>query len=134
MTSRSTMRTTVRAAAQAELYFSAFTVLEQWGQGIDPEALPGFAVFTPRENKNRVGAGQYQRLTDLVVLIRREGAATLEDDLDLDAEAAETMVLAAIIGLGVEDCELVSIDTEIPGTGEKRIGSVTLTFRVLQLT
>jgi hypothetical protein len=128
------MRSAVRTAAGLAAAFDGFTVLTQWGQQIDPEALPGLAVFTPRETSTRAAAGSYQRATDVVVLIRRAGAAALEDDLDGDAAAAEAMVLAALEALAPDDVEFLSAETDIPAAGETRIGNLTLTFRVLQLT
>ena len=128
------MRGAVRTAVSGAAHFAGFTILTQWGQQIDQDALPGIAVFTPREDKRRVAAGKYQRQTDVVVLIRREGAASLEDRLDDDASAAEAVALAALLALAIEDAELASVEIDIPGSGEQRIGSAVLTFRVLQLT
>lgn len=131
--SRSAMREAVRSAALGAAYFRSFTVLRQWGQSIAPDDLPGLAVFTPRETKQRVASSAHERMTDLMVLIRRTGGESLEDDLDRDAEAAEAMALAALEALELADVQLVSAETDIPGSGEERIGSMALTFRALQL-
>jgi hypothetical protein len=44
------------------------------------------------------------------------------------------MVLAALEALAPDDVEFLSAETDIPAAGETRIGNLTLTFRVLQLT
>lgn len=128
---RAAMRQALRDAAVVA--FPGHKVARRWGQVIDKDALPGVGFFTPRFQKVRDGSNAYSRTTDIACLIKRNGGADLEDLLDADTGIAEAMVLATLKGQ-VEDIELDSADFDIPGSGETRIGQVTLTFRALQLT
>lgn len=131
--SRSALRAAVRTAVSEAAALSDFTIVPGWGRQLSPDALPGLCVFTPREMKQRNGTHSYQRQTDLIVLVKRAGGDDLEDLLDLDAEAVEVAVLPVLLNLG-SDAEAMSIDTEIPGNAEERVGTISITFRITQLS
>lgn len=127
------MRAALRAAASAHL--SGFSVVTQWGQSVDQSGLPAVGFFTPVERKSREAAGRYVRQTDIVALIRMSGRADLEDSLDAAADTVEAIAIAALEAIlrDGDDVEVVSVDTDIPGVGEQRIGACTVTLRSTQL-
>jgi len=132
MATRKQLRDAVRAAVALDATLSGHA-LAPWGQDLDEGTLAGLGVFTPREVKRREAAGQFARQTDIVILIKRRGGDTLEDDLDTDVVAAESVALTALDSL-VDDIEAVQIETDIPGRGKQRLGQIALTLRAVQLT
>lgn len=129
---RTAIRSALKAALLADPRFSGWAPLRGWSQAIEAANLPALGVFTPRETKSREGVRTYRTGTEVSVLVKRAGGATLEDDLDADADAIEAMALVILDGIA-EDVELSQTETDIPGAGEARVGTMMLTFRVLSL-
>jgi len=130
---RAAFRTAVRAALVADPRFAGFTLLSAWSQNIDAEALPVMAVATPREDKSLTGHTEAQRVTSLAVVIKRMGDDDIEDDLDDDSDAAEIAVLAALDGEH-QQAVLQSTETRLDGSGDRRVGTLTMTFQVTTWT
>jgi hypothetical protein len=128
---RSAMRTGLRAALAADPDFGALRQLSAWAQDIDAASLPFLAVVTPRETKDLDSLDTSLRDTTLVVILKRLGGEALEDQLDDDSAALERICLSALGSLDVE-AELLSVDIQLDGKGEQRLGSLTMTFRVRQ--
>lgn len=130
---RAEFRADVRTALLAAPRFAGFTLLSAWAQNIDAEALPVMAVATPREDKTLTGHTEAQRVTSVVVVIKRLGDDDLEDFLDDDSDAAEIAVLAALDGAN-QEAVLQSTETRLDGAGDRRVGTLTMTFRVTTWT
>lgn len=130
---RAEFRADVRTALLAEARFAAFTLLSAWAQNIDAELLPVMAVATPREGKSLTGHAEAQRVTSLVVVIKRAGGDDLEDVLDDDSDAAEIAVLAALDSAN-QEAVLETTETRLDGDGSRRVGTLTMTFRVTTWT
>jgi hypothetical protein len=130
---RAEFRAAARAALQVDARFAAFTMLSAWAQNIDSEDLPVMAVATPREDKTLTGHAEAQRVTSLVVVVKRLGDDDLEDILDDDSDAVEIAVLGALDGAN-QEAVLQSAETRLDGAGERRVGTLTMTFRITTWT
>ena len=127
---RSQYRAAVRAALVAEPVFAGFTVLSAWSQNIDKDTLPVLGVATPSETKDVDTLGSATVDTQLVVVAKVSGGEDLEDALD---DLSEPIELAVIGVLDDEErqCQLRMTDTVLDGAGEKRVGTITMTFSVV---
>ena len=128
---RTAMRAGLRAALAAHPVFGGLRQMSAWAQDIDAESLPILSVVTPREVKDLDAFDRALRETTLVVIVKRLGADTLEDQLDEDSAGLERACLATLETLAVE-AELQSTDVQLDGKGEQRLGTLIMTFRVRQ--
>lgn len=126
---RAVYRSAVRAALLASPEFGAFNARSAWAQKIDPEELPVFGVATPRESKDLEGHGTSARSTQLIVVLKRLGGDDLEDVLDIDSEAVERIVLAALLTDPERMVTLTDTEVTIDGSGAQRVGTLQMTFR-----
>lgn len=106
---------------------SGFTLLSAWAGGINAELLPVIGVVTPQERVAPLTLKQAQRSLRLQVVAKRLGAAELEDEIDLDADAIEACVTAAMHAQGIR-CLPEDITTTLDGSGEQKIGTVVVSF------
>jgi len=130
---RPQMRSALRGALAISADFAGHTVLTSWGRNKDAASLPSIGIFTPRFQIQTAAVGARQETTDLLVLIGRQDGDTLEDLLDADATAMETLVLETLAP-DFDEIEILSGENDVPGIGEKRLGTMMLTFRAVALT
>lgn len=126
---RSEYRTAAAAAITGSAEFAGVEYLKVWAERLDPESLPVFSVVTPQERTQRVSHGGAERGTLLQVVIKRAGGLELADTLDLDSEAVEALVTAAIETQHIE-CALEETTVVVNGEGAGRVGTLVMGFRV----
>jgi hypothetical protein len=126
---RKALRDAVMAGMAGHARFAAMTAIRAWTQGIDDAALPAYGVLTPQESARRAAKDLLARTVQLVVVLKRAGAATIEDDLDADAEAIEAVVGAAVFPTAL-DYTLTDTQMPLSGEGGARAGSIVLRFDV----
>lgn len=126
---RAEYRDLTRQTLLASSRFSEFTTRSAWAQNISAEDLPIFAVVTPGETKDLDSLTSSARETTLHLVIKRLGDESIEEVLDDDSVAAEILLLEAFRGKGIAG-DLTQTQIQIDGTGEQRIGSLTMTFRI----
>lgn len=126
---RARYRDIVKAALSASARFGSFTTKSAWAQNISAEDLPVFGVATPHETKNRDSLDTSERDTTLHLVIKRLGLDGIEDLLDDDSQAAETLVLEALEAEGIQG-DLTQTEIRLDGGGEQRAGALTMTFRI----
>lgn len=126
-------RTAVRAAARQALQgasgLDGFTEISAWVQSVDADALPAWAVATPREIRDRQGMDNAQEDLTLAVVLKRLGGADIEDVLDADSAVIEAAVVPAVRS-EFRQCELVQTEIKLDGEGARRIGTLTMAFTV----
>lgn len=130
MTWRAAYRTAARVSLAQVHRFQNIPLERSWSGHVDDSRLPIMGVVTPSEGVRPSSSGRFERETLLQVALKRSGGASLEDDLDLDAEAIEAAVFAALINPSVQ-CFPAEISTSINGDGARRLGTVVVTFRIL---
>lgn len=126
---RSNYRTIVRTAVTGSAAFTGVKVLSAWVQNISADDLPVLGVATPIERKERDSLDSSARETVLKVVLKRLGGDTIEDTLDADSQALETLIEAAFTSASVA-AVLEETSIEVDGAGDRRVGSLVLTFRV----
>jgi len=123
------LRQQARTALQAAPVLLGYTEFWAWSQSVDGKALPGWAVATPREVRERVAQDQAQDSLTLAVIVKRTGGDDLEDLMDADADRIETALVPAMRS-AARDCELATTDMRLDGEGARRVATLTLTFTV----
>lgn len=126
---RSGYRAAVYAALTASERFGSVPQMRGWAENLDRVSLPVIAALTPSETKRVVAHGQIECETLLQVVLKRTGGASIEDDLDDDAEAIEALVIGALLGRQVQ-CFPESLTAVVSGDGQQRTGTVVVNFRV----
>ncbi|NVK57323.1 MAG: hypothetical protein HWE26_17100 [Alteromonadaceae bacterium] len=126
---RSQFRADVRAALQADPLLAGITYLSAWAENIDPDTLPVMGVVTPSERSRVESHTSVEKGTLLQVVLKRRGDEDIEDDLDDDTAVIEATVIAALRTLQTQ-CVLEETTTVVDGSGGRRIGTATLSFRV----
>ena len=127
---RSGYRAAVKAAIAADPAFAGVTWLSAWAQkGITPASLPVIGVATPGERSKPASHGTFEKGTLLLVQLKREGGADIEDLIDEDGAAIERVVITALQTRG-QQCLLEEISTSVNDEGARRIGTVSASFRV----
>lgn len=129
MSARGSFRAIARAALAGDPRMSGFTMLSAWAGGINAELLPVIGVVTPQERVAPLTLKQAQRTLRLQVVAKRLGAAELEDEIDLDADAIEACVTAAMHAQGLR-CLPEEVTTTLNGEGEQKIGTVVVSFGI----
>ncbi|MER5172664.1 hypothetical protein [Thioclava kandeliae] len=129
MSHRPEYRETIKTVLGADATFSSYTQISAWANAVNAEVMPAWFVATPREQPSRSAHGQSQRVTDLIVGLKRLGGDAIEDALDADAVVIERLVIGAL-RTRERDCELTVIDIKTDGGAEQRVGTLTLTFRI----
>lgn len=125
---RKALRQAVRDVVYGLSIFDNFTVLESWGQSLDPEALPVVGVMTPTERVEGLDGSTLRRGTTVVVHFAMVGGDGLDDQLDDYADTVESVVYAVLKNRAEPLFGVDSIDVDVKSAGGKRMGSATLTF------
>jgi hypothetical protein len=128
---RSAIRAGLRAALAADPTYGAVRQISAWSQNVDAASLPIIGVVTPKEIKDLDGLKTSERETTLLVVLKRIGGEDLEDQLDDDSAAIEIVALTALSGMDL-GAELMATDLTLDGSGERRVGTLTMTFRLRQ--
>lgn len=127
-------RIVIRAAAVAALYgvlrFKRFTHIKALSQSVDADTLPVYGFSTPREISSATDQSAHERRVELKARFTRLGDDSIEDDLDLDAEAAEAALLP-VLRSAYLDAEIMQTELQLSGEGKQRVGTVELTFSIL---
>lgn len=126
---RKTVRDAAKAALGATAHLAGFTEISAWAQSVDVQALPAWAVATPREMRDRVSQGRDERQLTLAVVIKRVGTSTIEDQMDVDADAIERALVPALSNDN-RDCDLTQTETRVDGDGAQRVGTLTMAFTI----
>lgn len=126
---RADYRAAARLALSAHPRFFGVAVLSAWRGNIDSASLPVIGVVTPDERISLATRGQTECGTLLQVVLKRLGGVELEDDLDLDAEAIEAVLYAALPPLNVQ-CLPESVSVMIEDRADQGLGTVIVSFRV----
>jgi hypothetical protein len=126
---RSSYRTVVRTALEAQPDFAEYQSLSAWSQTIDSSELPFFAVATPTERKERDTHTSSARETMLFVVFKKRGGDDLEDELDDLSIVAEQAVLLALED-PERECILTETNIELDGSAGTRVGTLSMKFTV----
>lgn len=130
MSYRSAYRKEARAALEFLPQCAGVTFLDVWAGSIDPQTLPVIGIETPGERSRPASSQTLERVTTLQIILKRSGAAAaLQDQLDEDAAAIETAVVAAIWSHGVQ-IFLTGLSITPEGDGTKIIGTLILDFEI----
>lgn len=129
MTFRADYRSAARAALAAVPRFAGMEVIRSWAGMIDDAALPVLGVVTASETLQPGSSGQFEHATLLQVVTKRRGGETIEDELDLDADAIVAAVQPALFTREAQ-CFPSDITFAINGDGRQRTGTVVVTFRI----
>ncbi|MFD1913802.1 hypothetical protein [Halodurantibacterium flavum] len=126
---RREIRTRARDALREAPRFRRFTFLNAWAQNIDARSLPAIAVATPVERSRLVSHGTVERVTTLVVVVKRLGQDGLEDELDEDEAAIGDALTGALLTV-LRLIELREVQVSVNGEGAQRVGTLQLTFEL----
>lgn len=128
---RKTQRSVVRAALSGSDRFSGFTEISVNAKSLDEKSLPAIAVGTPSETSERDGLDSTQRVTRLVVVIKRLGANDfdLEDTCDDDALEVELLVGAALDLAGFQ-WDLTETRFDADTGGSRSVATLLMAFSV----
>lgn len=129
---RPEVRHRARDAVLAHARFADFKVSSRWGRNRDETQLPAVDFFTPRFDQTVAGVSMRRDTIDLLALVRRVDGDDLEDLLDADADVLEAAVLG-VLDSHFDEAMLVSGENDVPGVGERRVGTMMLTFRLTAL-
>lgn len=130
---RKALRDAFRNGLKADARFASFEARRALAKPVDPGQLPVLTTTTAGERSARDAVGLVERRVLLAAGLRREGSEVIEDELDLDAAAAEVVAFEVLPPL-CDDLTLTETLIEIDHTGDKRIGTVVLKFEALVLT
>ena len=130
---RAGIRAVVRSALAAAPRFASFKEVTLWQAKVDAETLPIYGVATPSETKDHDAQNSAERVITVIVAIKRRGLDELEDLLDDNSDAVEALALSALRGAGIE-AQLDRTDVTIEGAADKRVGTLTQTFRAFVQT
>lgn len=127
---RTAMRAAVQAALDALPRMAAVPHRGILSPRPDLSQIPERMVSTPSERPEVASAAGTDRTTTLEVVIRRKGAAA-QEDLDLDQDAIEPAVIAAL-EQGATTCDLTEARFAFDAEGATPLAQLTLTFTVQQ--
>lgn len=130
---RAKIRAALRLALRVDPYFAGVEVMSAWSTNVDAETLPVLGVATPRESKDQDAQNSAERATTAIVVLKRLGGEDIEDVLDIDSDHVEVLVLGVIRTMGL-DAMLDQTDIGIDGAAERRVGTLTMTFRAFAQT
>ena len=130
---RVVIRADVKTALAALVGIEPDQVQTVYRKEIDIDQLPEITVLTPREQVQRTAVGMVDRIIDVVVVVRRKGGDTLDDDLDNESDDIEAAVLPVLAGHGDEE-EVVEVSTQFDVKGSTRVGQLELRFRLVRYT
>jgi len=130
---RTLLRQDVWAAIDGAPELAAFSKLRAEAFDRDPSVLPSITVATPRERVRNDAVDAVQRDVDVEVTVRKEGADTVEDELDSLSSVIERIVMLALEARA-DYRALTTTEMFIDGRGDKRIGNMRMTFRALAMT
>lgn len=128
---RDEYRTALRAAVAADPRFGSWPRLNIWAKSVNAEDLPMIGVGIPTDAEERVGLGNVEAATRVVVVVKRTGA-DLEDVEAEDAAAIRSLVVSALLNshTGVDLTETsYSEDT----SGQQPVSTLALMFRVTRV-
>lgn len=129
MSVRGRFREIARDALVADPRMSGFGMMSAWIGSINAELLPVIGVVTPNERMKPLTLKQLQRALRLQVVSKRLGGDDLEEEIDLDADAIEASVVAAMGAQGIR-CLPEEVTTTLNGDGEQKIGTVVVSFGI----
>lgn len=125
---RARLRAALKTAFEVAPRFDGFELISAWASSVDPDSLPVLGVATPSETKDQDAHHSAERTITTVVVIKRRGGEDIEDILDGDSDHVERMVLGTLRTLNI-DALLDRSDVAVDGSADKRIGTLTMTFR-----
>ena len=129
------VRTQLREAVRLALIAALPGVSWQadWWTKVTARQLPRGAVGTPRSGDQRIDIGAVDRTTDLMIVLKRAGTETIEDDLDADSVVVEAAVLSVLAGLS-DDYALSETQVSVDGAADTPIGELSMLFRTVLRT
>lgn len=130
---RTDLRAAVRAALVGSPRLAGATIVDGWSQALDTDPLPVIGLRIPREAARRAAYDEVERTVEVEIVIKRAGGETIEDEADLDTEAIETAVLAALRPL-TTNAEVERTTLMVNGDGGRRVSTLTLTIPCLLYT
>ncbi|MFY0619024.1 hypothetical protein [Shimia sp.] len=125
---RTELRANVRAALSAA--FPDVDWAKDYWRTITPKQLPRGGVGTPRTSHDWIDLDTKEAAVDLLVVLKRAGAADLEDLLDGDSEGLEAAVLPVLAEVS-DDFDLTETRIDADPGGEETIGELHMRFRVV---
>ena len=129
------VRTELRASVTAALEAAIPDVTWQkahW-QVAGSGQLPLGGVGTPRTRNQMIDLSTSERAVDLLVVLKREGGADLEDDLDAESVVIERTVLPVLETVSY-DFDLVETQFDGDASGEISVGTLSMLFRAVLQT
>lgn len=128
---RKALRDAMRAGLIAHPRFAMAEYVPAWTQGVSERTLPAMGVLTPKEVSETVAWDTTSRVIDLSVAVKRQGGATIEDEMDADAAAIEAVATAVLVTPLVITWHLAETTMHLDGSGGTRTGAVILRFSAL---
>ncbi|MFW5655813.1 MAG: hypothetical protein ACOCYW_09265 [Roseicyclus sp.] len=111
----------------------AVTWRRDWWTKVTTRHLPMGGVGVPRVMSERIAISDVTRSTDVIVVLKRAGTETIEDDLWSDAESIETTVLP-VLGQHSDDYDLAETQVSVDAGGDEPIGELSMLFRAVLRT
>lgn len=127
---RTAIRQATRDALASASRFRGFTEILGWSQSVDADTLPVYGFSTPREVSGATDYDAHQRRVELKCKFVRMAEDDIEDQIDLDADAAETAILP-VMRAAYLNAEVVQTESLVSGEGKMRVGTVEITFSIL---
>ena len=130
---RASIRAALRLALSVAPRFAEFEIIPAWTSSVDARSLPVLGIATPSETKDQDTHQAAERAITIIVVLKRLGGEDIDDVLDDDSDHVEGMVLATLRTLGI-DAQLDRTDVSADGSADRRIGTLTMTFRAFVQT
>lgn len=122
-------RDAIAAAVAARPALADWRRLSAWAQAISVEDLPVFAVVTPVERVRQDTQTGERRDVQVQVIAKMQGNDSIEDAMDAVAAEIEAAIKQADLP-GDWYWQVGDITTVVDGTGESRVGSITVNCTV----
>lgn len=128
---RSEYRSIATEAISASPHFAGVSRISAWASAVNAADLPAYGVATPSGRRRRVDLDTLEIGTLLAVVLKRAGSASIEADLEGDAEAIEDILTSAFWARGVAVPDS-SHEIKLDGTGAQMVGSLTVTLNLTE--
>lgn len=132
---RAVFRTVVRTALAADARIGCFTSYNAWFRSKSLDSGPAYTVHIPQDPSRLSSVDGREWLTQIEVILKRQGSDTIEDDIDLDVTAIDRAVLPALLRIaGVITAEPEGVEFEYNGEGAAIVVQAKVRFRTLICT
>lgn len=132
---RAVLRTAARAALADDARIGGFTHYRAWFRSKSAADGPAYTVHIPQDLSRLTSQDTREWSTQIEVILKRQGSASIEDDIDLDVAAIDEAVLPALLAIdGVITAEPEGGEFDYSGDGAAIVVQAKVRFRTLICT